>query len=147
MKIHRQTDSQSVSLCCTCECHWSALHLQDAFDALPLGVVAVVAVQLAVRVADELQQTLGLDVHQHRVLQGAAVLRQGLQAALSDPLLRDGRGEKNVSDPQAGKRRQVISHACRRVLPHTGWKVMKQSKGVFFSLPESCWVENVFIFS
>lgn len=41
-------------------------------------------------VANELQQSLGLNVHQHRVLQGAAVLRQRLQAALSNPFLRDG---------------------------------------------------------
>lgn len=83
---------KSVSLC-LCECRsLSAPHLQDAFNALPLGVVTVVAVQLAVRIADELQQTLGLDVHQHRVLEGAAVLRQRLQAALSDPLLFVGVG-------------------------------------------------------
>lgn len=49
-------------------------HLEDAFDALALGVVALLAVQLPVRVADELQQALGLDVDQHWVLQGTAVL-------------------------------------------------------------------------
>ena len=43
-------------------------HLEDACDALPLGVVPVVTVQLPVGVADELQQPLGLDVDQHRVL-------------------------------------------------------------------------------
>lgn len=85
--MKRQSLSVGVFVCvCVCMSP-SAPHLQDAFDALPLGVVAVVAVQLAVRVADELQQTLGLDVDQHRVLEGAAVLRQRLQAALSDPLL------------------------------------------------------------
>lgn len=77
--------------------------LQDAFDALPLRVVAVVAVQLPVRVADKLQEPLSLDVHQHRVLQGAAVLRQGLQTALSDPFLRrrnqeQQRQKKKVSE-------------------------------------------------
>lgn len=50
------------------------LNLEDAFDALPLRVVAVVTVQLAVRVANELQQPLGLNVHQDGVLKGTAVL-------------------------------------------------------------------------
>ena len=61
--------------------------LEDVFDALPLGVVPLLTVQLAVGVADELQQPLGLDVNQHRVLQGTAVLRQGPETALAHPLL------------------------------------------------------------
>lgn len=61
--------------------------LEDAFDALPLGIIPLLTVQLAVRVADELQQPLGLDVDQHRVLQGTAVLRQGPETALAHPLL------------------------------------------------------------
>lgn len=79
---------------CACVSCWSAIHLQDAFDALSLWVVAIVTVQLPVRVANELQETLGLDVHQHRVLQGAAVLRERFEAALSDPLLRNRGGKK-----------------------------------------------------
>ena len=79
--------------------------LQDAFDALPLGVVSLVAVQLAVGVADELQQPLGLDVHQHGVLQGTAVLRQGLQTALTHPLLREGRGETGGQRDEGGERK------------------------------------------
>lgn len=40
-------------------------------------------------VADELQKPLGLNVNQHGVLEGTAVLRQRLQAALSNPFLQD----------------------------------------------------------
>lgn len=71
------------------------LYLEDAFDTLPLWVVTVITVQLAVRIANKLQQSLGLNVHQHRVLEGTAVLRQRLQAAFSNPFLKnEGKGVK-----------------------------------------------------
>lgn len=81
-------------------------YLEDAFDALALGVVPLLAVQLPVRVADELQQPLGLDVDQHRVLQGTAVLRQGLQTALSDPLLRWRPQGRRVEKGQTERKRE-----------------------------------------
>lgn len=69
--------------------------LQDAFDSLPLRVVPLLTVQLSVWVADELQEALGLDVDQHGVLQGTAVFRERLQAALPHPFLGE-RGEHRV---------------------------------------------------
>lgn len=62
-------------------------YLKDAFDSLQLWVFSFIAVQLPVRIADELQQPLSLNVPQHRVLQSTAVFRQRLQAALPDPFL------------------------------------------------------------
>lgn len=56
---------------------------------MPLGVVSIITVQLTVRITDELQQPLGLNIDQHRVLEGAAVLGQRFQTALSNPLLYD----------------------------------------------------------
>lgn len=62
--------------------------LEDAFDALSLRVFSFLAVQLSVRVTDELQQPLCLDVYQHRVLKSTAVLRERFETALSHPLLK-----------------------------------------------------------
>lgn len=56
----------------------SLLYLKDAFDSLQLGVFSFIAVQLPVRIADQLQQPLSLNVPQNRVLQSTAVFRQRL---------------------------------------------------------------------
>lgn len=50
--------------------------LEDAFDSLSLRVFSFLTVQLSVRVTDELQQPLGLDVYQHWVLKSTAVFRK-----------------------------------------------------------------------
>ena len=87
------------------------LYLKDPFNSLSLRVVTFITVQLAMRVADKLQKPLGLNVYQHGVLEGTAVLRERLEAALSNPFLkkpqerqrerRNVTAVNNVSDPQA----------------------------------------------
>lgn len=51
-------------------------YLENAFNALPLGVFPVLIVQQSMRVADELHEALCLRATQHRVLQVVAVLAQ-----------------------------------------------------------------------
>lgn len=94
-------------------------HLQNALDALALGVLPVLTVQQPVWVADELHEALGLGATQHWVLQVIAVLTQRLKAAFSYPFLRKllirglgppGRGS-GVREMGRGPLRDTV---CRR---------------------------------
>lgn len=66
-----------------------SLHLQDAFNPLPLRIFSLLIVQETVWITNQLHQPLGLCAAQDRILQVIAVFTEGLQTSFSYPLLQD----------------------------------------------------------